>query len=80
MTVNVDMTKAREIWRDKIRAARAEEFAALDMQYMRADEADDTDAKAEVVARKNLLRDAPADPAIEAASTTEELVAVWPLR
>lgn len=78
MSVTINMVKAREIWRDKIRAARAEEFKALDMQYMRADEEGNAEAKAAVVARKNLLRAAPSDPAIDSATSVEELSAVWP--
>jgi hypothetical protein len=78
MTVTVDMTKAREIWRNKIREARAEKLKALDVQYQRADEEGDADAKAAVVAKKKALRDAPADPAIDAATTVEELKKVWP--
>ena len=78
MTVTVDMTKAKEIWRNKIREARTEQFKSLDTQYMRADEEGDTDTKAAIVAKKKVLRDAPNDPAIEAATTTEELKKVWP--
>ena len=78
MSVTIDMTKAREIWRNKIRAARAEEFKQLDMQYMRADEIGDVAAKTLIAARKNLLRDAPNNSAIESATTVEELSAVWP--
>ena len=78
MTVTVDMTKAKEIWRNRIREARTDQFKSLDEQYMRADEIGDTDAKAAVVAKKNILRDAPNDPAIDAATTTEELKKVWP--
>jgi hypothetical protein len=78
MSVTIDMTKAREIWRNKIRAARAEEFKQLDMQYMRADETGDVAAKTLIAARKNLLRDAPNNSAIESATTVEELSAVWP--
>lgn len=78
MSVTIDMTKAREIWKNKIREARAVEFKQLDMQYMRADESGDADTKAVIVARKNLLRDATDNPAIASASTVEELSAVWP--
>lgn len=78
MTVTVDMTKAKEIWRNKIREARTAKFKTLDEQYMRADETGDTEAKAAVVAKKNVLRDAPNDPAIDAATTPEELKKVWP--
>lgn len=76
--LTVDMEKARDIWRDRIRAARAPLLAALDVEYQRADEAGDAAAKADVVARKQALRDATADPAIEVATTPDHLKAVWP--
>jgi hypothetical protein len=78
MIITIDMNKAREIWRDHIRAARAEEFKLLDMQYTRADEDGDTAQKLAVVERKKQLRDAPDDPAIGTATTVEELKKVWP--
>lgn len=75
--IDVDMEKAKEIWRDKIRARREEPLAALDTEYMRAMEAGaDT---AGIVAQKQALRDAPADPAIDAATTPEELKLVQPI-
>lgn len=74
--ITVDMTKAREIWRDKIRAARELEFARLDAEFMKALETDaDTSA---IAAQKQALRDAPSDPAIDAATTPEELKNVRP--
>ncbi len=73
-----DMGKAREIWRDKIRQARARILQALDIEYQRADEVGDTDRKRAIVATKQALRDATDDPRIEAAQTPEELKAVWP--
>jgi hypothetical protein len=48
----------------------------LDMAYLRADESKDEVAKATIAAEKQALRDAPADPAIDAAGTPEELKAV----
>ena len=72
------MWLGKDMLENKIREARAVEFKQLDMQYMRADESGDADAKAVIVARKNLLRDATDNPAIANASTVEELSAVWP--
>src|SRR5262249_28807419 len=77
--IDIDMEKARGIQRNRIRAARAPLLAELDVAYQRADEREDTAAKADIAARKQALRDAPADPAIETARTPEELKAVWPL-
>lgn len=73
----VNMEKAREIWRNKIRRDREEPLKQLDADYMKALEAgsDTTD----IAAQKQALRDAPALPSIEAASTPEELLAIQPI-
>jgi hypothetical protein len=77
-TIGHDMPKARNIQRRRMREARAPLLAALDVEYQRADESGDTIRKAAVVARKQALRDVTADPAIEAATTPDDLRAVWP--
>jgi hypothetical protein len=76
--LSVDMGKARDIWKDKMRAVRAPKLAALDTEYMRADETGDAQAKSAVAAQKQELRDVTADPGIEAAQTPQDLKAVWP--
>ena len=76
--IAVHMPTARDIHRSRIRSARAPRLAALDGEYQRADEKADAAAKAAVSTKKQALRDAPADPAIEAATTPEQLRAVWP--
>lgn len=77
--VAVDMPKARDIHRDRLRALRAPLFAGLDIEYQRADEAGDKVAKSEIAAKKKALRDVTVDPAIEAAKTPDELISVIPL-
>ena len=74
--ISVNMDKARDIWRDKIRQARVEPLAALDTAYMKALEtsADTT----QIIADKQALRDAPALSSINAASTVDELIAIQP--
>jgi hypothetical protein len=74
--ISVDMEAARDIWRDKIRLERTEPLESLDTAFMKALEsgADTT----QIVADKQALRDAPSDPAIDAATTPEELAAVQP--
>lgn len=75
--ISVDMGRAREIWRDKIRIARDEIFHNLDAAFMRALEAgQDT---SEIAAQKQLLRDAPQHPDIEAAQTPEQLIQFQPI-
>ena len=77
--VHVDMDKAKAIWIEKIRAWREPLLLGLDIDYLRADEAKDAAAKADIVARKKVLRDATTNPAIEAATSVEELRATWPV-
>lgn len=74
--ISVDMEAARDIWRDKIRLERTKPLESLDTAFMKALEmgADTT----QIVADKQALRDAPSDPAIDAATTPEELAAVQP--
>lgn len=74
--LKVDMVKARDIWRDKIRAARKPLLEALDDEFMIAlEKGQPTQA---IAAQKQALRDATADPRIELAQTPEELKAVQP--
>ena len=69
------MAKAKEIHKTRIRAARPEKFAELDIEFQRALETSaDTSA---IIAKKQALRDAPADSAIDAATTTDELKSQW---
>lgn len=71
-----DMAKARAIHRERLRRDRAPRLAALDVAYQRADETGDSGRKAEIVAAKQALRDAPANPAIDAAGTIDDLKAI----
>jgi len=76
--ITVDMTKAREIKRDMIRAERKPMLEKLDVEYMRAQEAGDTQKQALIAEKKQSLRDATADPVIDAATTPDELKAATP--
>jgi hypothetical protein len=67
------MNKARLITQDLIREARKPVLEKLDIEYQRAIETEDKDRMKEVAELKQLLRDLPADPRIEAAKTPEEL-------
>jgi hypothetical protein len=75
-SVIINMAKARDIHRAILRQERAPRIAALDIAYMRALERGDTTAAQEIAAQKQILRDIPAHPAIEAAQTPEELQAL----
>ena len=72
--ISEDLTKAKEIFADKVREARTPLLAALDTDFMKAQEASaDTTA---IVASKQALRDAPT--AGDSATNIAELKAAWP--
>ena len=75
MGFGVDMAKAREIHKTNIRRARTPKLAELDVEFQKALEtgASTTD----IVAKKQALRDAPADSGIAAASDADALKAQW---
>ena len=72
-----DMTKAKEIFKAKVREARSPLLEAEDVVYMKAMEADDSTAKTNSVNKKKALRDAPAAKAITDADTIAKLKAAW---
>jgi hypothetical protein len=74
--VEVDMAKARDIHRDNLRAEREPRFAALDADWFRAAETNDTTAQADIAAQKQALRDVTEDARIESAATPEDLTAL----
>ncbi len=75
MGFGVDMAKAREIHKTNIRTARTPKLAELDVEFQKALEtgASTTD----IVAKKQALRDAPADAGIASASDTDALKSQW---
>ena len=75
--ISEDMTKAKEIFKDKIREVRQPLLDAEDVVYMKALEADDASAKTASVNKKKALRDAPAAKAITDADTIAKLKAAW---
>ena len=75
--ISEDMTKAKEIFKDKIREVRQTLLDAEDVVYMKALEADDASAKTASVNKKKALRDAPAAKAITDADTIAKLKAAW---
>jgi len=75
MGFGTDMAKAREIHKTKIREARTPLLSALDVEFQKAQETSaDTSA---IVAKKNALRDAPADSGITSAADEAALKAQW---
>nr|BAR30151.1 hypothetical protein [uncultured Mediterranean phage uvMED] len=73
--IKTDMAKAKEIHKTNIRTARTPKLAELDVEFQKAQETSaDTSA---IVTKKNALRDAPADSAIDAATDEAGLKAQW---
>jgi hypothetical protein len=77
MKIQINMPKAREIHREKIRAARAPKLAELDLAFQRELEKPRPDTTT-IAAQKQRLRDLTAEPGIEAATTPAALKAAWP--
>ena len=71
--ITIDITKAKEVWKNKIRIARKPALEKLDINFMKAQEAG-TDT-ASIVADKNTLRDLPEQ--VDTATTTDEIKTVW---
>ena len=76
--VRVDMGAARELHKEHLRRLRAPKFEPLERAQRTALVLGDAAKAAVLEGRLQALRDAPADPAIEAAQTPEELKSVLP--
>ena len=75
MGFGIDMAKAKEIHKTNIRNARKSKLAELDVEFQKAQETSaDTSA---IVAKKQALRDAPADSGITSAADETALKAQW---
>jgi len=75
MGFGINMAKAREIHKTNIREARTSKLAELDIEFQKAQETS-TDTTA-IVAKKQALRDATADSAIESATDEAGLKTQW---
>tara|TARA_B100000401_G_scaffold342801_1_gene240962 strand:- start:443 stop:703 length:261 start_codon:yes stop_codon:yes gene_type:complete len=75
MGFGIDMAKAREIHKNKIRVARKPLLEALDIEFQKAQETGTSTT--DIVTKKQALRDAPADSGIAAASDADTLKAQW---
>lgn len=71
--ITIDISKAKEVWKNKIRIAREPVLEKLDIDFMKAQEAG-TDTTS-IVADKQTLRDLPSQ--VDTATTVDEIKAVW---
>jgi len=71
--ITIDITKAKDVWKEKIRVARKPALEKLDIDFIKAQEqGNDT---TQIVADKNTLRDLPSQ--VDTATTVDEIKAVW---
>jgi hypothetical protein len=71
--ITIDITKAKEVWKNKIRQARKSALEKLDIDFIKAQEqSNDTTS---IVADKQTLRDLPSQ--VDTANSIEEIKAVW---
>jgi hypothetical protein len=74
-SVNVNISQAKEVWKNKWREARKPKLEQLDIDYMRALEQGDTQAQQEIVQLKQALRDV---TETSLPNTLEGIKSVWP--
>jgi len=71
--ITIDISKAKDIWKDKIREKRKPVLEQLDIDFVKAQEtSSDTTS---IVADKQTLRDLPEQ--VDTATTVDEIKAVW---
>lgn len=71
--ITIDINKAKEVWKNKIRLVRKSALEKLDIEFIKAQEQGlDTST---IVANKQLLRDLPSQ--VDTANSIEEIKAVW---
>jgi|TARA_R110002020_G_C16282123_1_gene771892 hypothetical protein len=77
-SVSVDMAAARTTHMNNIRTARNKKLEELDVTFMRAVEAADSDAQASAATAKQALRDIPATFDLSGFDNSADLYAAWP--
>ena len=76
--VVIDVEKAKEVWKRRMREARVPLMTKLDADYFVALEQADTAGAKKIAETKKKLRDVTKLPALLNAKTVAEIEAVWP--
>jgi len=71
--ITIDINKAKEVWKNKIRLVRKSALEKLDIEFIKAQE-QGLDVST-IVANKQLLRDLPSQ--VDTANSINEIKAVW---
>jgi len=73
MGITIDIAKAKDVWKDKIRVARKPALEKLDVDFVKAQE--QGNSTTQIITDKNTLRDLPDQ--VDTATTVDEIKAVW---
>ena len=76
--IKVNIDKAKELHKQNLRWARAEEFKKLDVEALKAIEQGNTAKLAEIATVKNQLRDITLAEEIQSATSVDDLKSFWP--
>ena len=76
--VVVNLTKAKEIWKNKLRRARKPILEKLDVEYIKALENEDSSKAKEIVSLKKKLRDVTVSRELTGAKSIESIKDYWP--
>lgn len=74
----VNLNKAKEIWKARLRRARKPIFEKLDIEYIKALESEDTNESKRIVTLKKELRDITTSKELVNAKSIEKIKAYWP--
>lgn len=78
MDGDVDIKKAKEIWKNKIRKARKSQLENLDVAWIRTMESGKIEDAIKIVELKNQLRELTDHEDLKRANSVEEIRAFWP--
>jgi transposase-like protein len=76
--IKVNLDKAKELHKDNLRSARAQEFKSLDVDYMRALEENNAEKINQIVEIKTQLRNITSAEEIISAASVDDLKSHWP--
>lgn len=74
----VDINKAKEIWKNKIRVVRDARLKALDIEWMKAMENGESKAASLVAVKKQRLRDVTEREDFKTLTTIQQIKEYWP--
>jgi Na+/phosphate symporter len=74
MPVSINLSKFKELWKEKLREQRKSILSDLDVEYIRALETNDTNKQEQIVQRKNQLRNI--TKLVDDATSVEEIKSI----